>query len=589
MTKRMKICLAVMTMALVAVHSQAIILYQDSFNDGVVGTTLNTTLDISTDGAVWKGAPGGYTYTTNTAVKVNTIALRSVYVEFTPEAGNIYTYSADVRVDPRTSSNTVPFCIGFISTNNLAIANPAIMSWFNNANSPWIQIDPQAAPGYPSGRPRSMEGSTLVTSGDLLDVNNFNNYQIILDTTGANWIARYLINGAEFSSHTYTGGNPTIGAFRFGSSGTVNNSIIGEVDDVELAISVIPIDQSSLYQDAFDDGTVGNSLNTTLDISTNGAVWKGAPGAYEYTTNTAVKANTIALRTVYVEFTPESGKVYTYSADVRVDPRTSSNTVPFCIGFISTNNLVIANPAIMSWFNNANSPWIQIDPQAVPGYPSGRPRSMEGNTLVTSGDLLDVNNFNNYQIILDTTGANWVATYLVNGTEFSSHAYTGGNPTIGAFGFGTSGTTANSILGEMDFVDLSVSVAPVGYEGWASGWGVDIGAETNDYDGDGLSNIYEYGLEGDPTNDADQGTSPEFGTMDVGGTNWFGYIHPQLAVGEHSGLSYSLELNSDLVLGVWTNSGYTVLGTNVTGGMLNFVTNITSVVERKKFIRLIIK
>ncbi len=127
-----------------------------------------------------------------------------------------------------------------------------------------------------------------------------------------------------------------------------------------------------------------------------------------------------------------------------------------------------------------------------------------------------------------------------------------------------------------------------GYAGWAAGWDVDIGAGTNDYDADGLSNLYEYGLGGDPTNALDQGTAPEFSIENIGGTNWVGYIHPQLS-DPNSGLSYSLETSPDLVSGAWTNSGYTIVGTNVTGGVLDFVTNITDTVAGEKFIRLIIE
>ncbi|MEA2069342.1 MAG: hypothetical protein U9P12_09085, partial [Verrucomicrobiota bacterium] len=105
-------------------------------------------------------------------------------------------------------------------------------------------------------------------------------------------------------------------------------------------------------------------------------------------------------------------------------------------------------------------------------------------------------------------------------------------------------------------VEILPEVADSGYAGWAAGWGTDIGAETNDYDGDGLLNVYEYGLGGDPTNALDQGTSPESAIMNDGGTNWFGYVHPQLAVDQNSGLSYYLELNTDLVAGTWTNAGY---------------------------------
>ncbi len=242
MSKMMKVWLAGVITVMSAALSWGDILYRDAFNDGTVGGTLNTTLDVSTNAALWKGAPGAYTYTTNGAVKVNTIALRTVYVEFTPEAGKVYTYSADVRVEARTSSNTVPFCIGFISANNLAIANPAIMNWFGNSDSPWMQIDPQKMPAdggaYPSGVVRGMKGNTVAGTSATQNVGLFNNYQIVLDTTGANWIATYLFNGSQFASYTYTSGNPTISAFGFGSSGTVNNSILGEVNAVEL--SMIP-------------------------------------------------------------------------------------------------------------------------------------------------------------------------------------------------------------------------------------------------------------------------------------------------------------------------------------------------------------
>lgn len=127
-----------------------------------------------------------------------------------------------------------------------------------------------------------------------------------------------------------------------------------------------------------------------------------------------------------------------------------------------------------------------------------------------------------------------------------------------------------------------------GYEGWAGGWGVDIGAGTNDYDEDGLLNIFEYGLGGDPTDELNQGASSEWGVVNVGGTNEFVYVHPQLSAPD-SGLTYTLELSTDLVIGIWSNAGYAVMGTNVTAGELDFVTNVTGMIEDSKYIRLIIE
>ena len=69
----------------------------------------------------------------------------------------------------------------------------------------------------------------------------------------------------------------------------------------------------------------------------------------------------------------------------------------------------------------------------------------------------------------------------------------------------------------------------------------------------------------------------------------FTYVHPQRAdVG--NGLVYYLEVTGNLLTGGWTNSGYSVIDTNVTGGTLDFVTNeIPTDVEDQQFIRLIIE
>lgn len=135
---------------------------------------------------------------------------------------------------------------------------------------------------------------------------------------------------------------------------------------------------------------------------------------------------------------------------------------------------------------------------------------------------------------------------------------------------------------------VAISGPLSGYAGWAGGWGVDIGSQTNDYDGDGLSNLYEYGVGGDPTNALNQGAAPVYGLIDYGGTQYFGYAYSQLS-DPASGLGYSLEVSTNLITGAWTNGGYTVYGTNITGGALNIVSNFTDMADIQKFIRLVIE
>ncbi|MCF7818100.1 MAG: autotransporter-associated beta strand repeat-containing protein [Kiritimatiellales bacterium] len=196
------------------------------------------------------------------------------------------------------------------------------------------------------------------------------------------------------------------------------------------------------------------------------------------------------------------------------------------------------------------------------------------------GDLADLVLGTNASLTLNFTGTDSINSLSLDGgtTTVSDGTYTAA--ALSGLGTGTYTGTGS----------LAVGAGGSAYDTWAGGWGVALGTSTDDYDNDGLLNIYEYGLGGDPTNSTDQGTSPVFGMQNVGGTNYFGYIHPQLKAVD-SGISYKLALTTDLVNTGWTtNSGYVVLGTNVpVSGEFDFVTNVTTTVEGKKFIKLIIE
>jgi hypothetical protein len=118
------------------------------------------------------------------------------------------------------------------------------------------------------------------------------------------------------------------------------------------------------------------------------------------------------------------------------------------------------------------------------------------------------------------------------------------------------------------------------YEAWTYDWGIDIGSDTNDYDGDQLDNLGEYALGGNPTNATDVGQVP---ILDSNGGTMV-YVHAQRA--GDSNLFYYLETTTNLVSTVWTNSGYTVTATNVTGEMFNYVTNALSIGQDQAYFRL---
>lgn len=147
-------------------------------------------------------------------------------------------------------------------------------------------------------------------------------------------------------------------------------------------------------------------------------------------------------------------------------------------------------------------------------------------------------------------------------------------------GFGVSMTADNNNRYLVDTFSVSFESAASleGYDQWAFDYGV--GTETNDSDADGLNNLYEYGLDGNPTNELDRGTMPVFSRFG----NGFLYIHPKRS--DDNSLIYTVETRTNLLSGTWTNEGYTVIGTNVTGGTLDFVSNEVDTVESEKFIRL---
>jgi hypothetical protein len=141
------------------------------------------------------------------------------------------------------------------------------------------------------------------------------------------------------------------------------------------------------------------------------------------------------------------------------------------------------------------------------------------------------------------------------------------------------------------FVVDQVPSAVSGYDSWIDDFSVSGSPDADrdyDYDGDGQDNLMEYALGGDPTNALVKGGySSEI--MDDAGTNYFVYVHPQRS--DDAQLNYYLQLDDNLIDAPgWTNVGYVVTGTNVTGGVLDYVTNHVPVNEyATRFIRLMIE
>ena len=104
------------------------------------------------------------------------------------------------------------------------------------------------------------------------------------------------------------------------------------------------------------------------------------------------------------------------------------------------------------------------------------------------------------------------------------------------------------------------------------------GGETGDDDFDGVLNLTEFGLGGNPTNPADRGYTP---VLQVNGDS-MRVIHAW-----RSGAHYTLETCDNLMSNNWTNAVYTLIGYEPYTDSLGFVTNrLDEPVSDQKYIRL---
>jgi hypothetical protein len=136
------------------------------------------------------------------------------------------------------------------------------------------------------------------------------------------------------------------------------------------------------------------------------------------------------------------------------------------------------------------------------------------------------------------------------------------------------------------FVSVNESAVQSPYGQWVAGFNVEaLAVSTNDYDGDGVANILEYALGGNPTNASDTGLAQAMAAMQKDGEDFdrIMLIHPRLK-GQH-GLEYATEHAMDIVYGTWSIEGVTEEGVDTSGSM-DMVTNSIPATNSAGFLRL---
>jgi hypothetical protein len=217
-----------------------------------------------------------------------------------------------------------------------------------------------------------------------------------------------------------------------------------------LLAGMVPLFCSSIgnaqiiYSNAFNGGAVnihGTVPTVANDFAggTSAALWNSVSNSatsYIYADGTVGTS----LNSVLLPFTPESGYVYTLTASVTVPTMTAGKWITMGFSAYNPASNTASDPRFGSTYVNGN-PWTYLT-EGSGGCVFWPIRTVnEGgnpNLMPTPGTYT-------VQLKLDTTGANWIASEFVDGTQMGTNYTYSSNPTISAVGIGQ--TTLNSSAG----------------------------------------------------------------------------------------------------------------------------------------------
>lgn len=150
----------------------------------------------------------------------------------------------------------------------------------------------------------------------------------------------------------------------------------------------------------------------------------------------------------------------------------------------------------------------------------------------------------------------------------------------------TDGITATITADEVANTVI-LTITAIGFDSWAQNFGltgVDALPET-DVEPDGLDNLMEYALGGNPTNDDAAVVSPKTYTEDDGGTDYFYHVSDQRT--DDPTLTFSLGTKTSLPFtSVWDTNDVSSVGESAISNNYKTVTNRTEASSSAKFIQL---
>ncbi|VGO23115.1 hypothetical protein SCARR_05218 [Pontiella sulfatireligans] len=210
---------------------------------------------------------------------------------------------------------------------------------------------------------------------------------------------------------------------------------------------------------------------------------------------------------------------------------------------------------------------------------------LQGGEIVILGSLNDSIQVSNGVLRIEKALVKWnnpnITDWITNAVANGTIAWSNGLPygTYSANGFDGSFTNEGSTLywdnldNGSSFTQSVIWVEESPYNTWAGDY---LLSGSNalwsaDPDQDGFDNLSEYGLGGNPVNGFNPEIVPAFQILTSSGQAE--YIYRQRSDPAAYGLTYYLELNTNLTTQSWTTNGYTLIGGSQDIGGFRTVTN----------------
>ena len=157
---------------------------------------------------------------------------------------------------------------------------------------------------------------------------------------------------------------------------------------------------------------------------------------------------------------------------------------------------------------------------------------------------------------------------------------------INAVGFFCGGSLSGLRWRINEFQLVVSGGSPASTQYWMNQYG-SVSDLASDTDGDSLINLKEYAFGGNPEDENDQGTLPNYTQGTYGGTNGFFVAHVELR-DPSPGIDYGLKSTEDLVFGPAATNAYPVVGEANIDYYFKAVTNFVPTDAAAKFLELLV-